>query len=157
MRLLLVISGKSKWMDGYKRRIRVLTSTSPFDLAFQRAATKSKARVSFDTFEHTVLQIHKNDLDNFLENLFIGAWYTTTQYTPHTLTHSYTNIINWNAFTQPTAHYHLALKKIPPIQHDRMCDDLSERVMQGQSTCRLEMLYRERILNVHKCVWTIWI
>ncbi|KAJ8663622.1 hypothetical protein O0I10_000868 [Lichtheimia ornata] len=46
---------------------------NPFGLAFKKAANKSKARISFDTFESSVLQIHKNDLDHFLENLFIGA------------------------------------------------------------------------------------
>ncbi|KAI9320750.1 CDC45 family [Dichotomocladium elegans] len=46
---------------------------NPFGLAFQKAANKSRARISFDSFETSVLQIHKNDLDHFLENLFIGS------------------------------------------------------------------------------------
>ena len=42
-------------------------------MAFQKAAERTQARISFDSFETSVLQIHKNDLDLFIENLFVAA------------------------------------------------------------------------------------
>ncbi|KAI9488804.1 CDC45 family [Zychaea mexicana] len=46
---------------------------NPFGMAFQKAAERTQARISFDSFETSVLQIHKNDLDLFIENLFVAA------------------------------------------------------------------------------------
>ncbi|KAI9272674.1 CDC45 family [Phascolomyces articulosus] len=49
------------------------TRKNPFGIAFQKAAERTQARISFDSFETSVLQIHKNDLDLFIENLFVAA------------------------------------------------------------------------------------
>ncbi|KAI8143065.1 CDC45 family [Fennellomyces sp. T-0311] len=46
---------------------------NPFGMAFQKAAERTQARISFDSFETSVLQIHKNDLDLFIENLFVAS------------------------------------------------------------------------------------
>ncbi|KAI9305704.1 DNA replication pre-initiation complex subunit Cdc45 [Cunninghamella echinulata] len=44
-----------------------------FGIAFQKASSETNARTSFDSFETSVLQIHKNDLEHFLEKLYIGS------------------------------------------------------------------------------------
>ncbi|KAI8394143.1 CDC45 family [Radiomyces spectabilis] len=44
---------------------------NPFGIAFQEASERTGARISLDSFETSVLQIHKNDLDHFVENLYI--------------------------------------------------------------------------------------
>ncbi|KAI8089535.1 DNA replication pre-initiation complex subunit Cdc45 [Halteromyces radiatus] len=44
-----------------------------FGIAFQIASVETNARTSFDSFETSVLQIHKNDLEHFLEKLYVGA------------------------------------------------------------------------------------
>ncbi|KAL0081475.1 DNA replication pre-initiation complex subunit Cdc45 [Phycomyces blakesleeanus] len=46
------------------------TRKNPFAIAFQDTALKTKARASFDSFEASILQIHKSDLEIFLENLY---------------------------------------------------------------------------------------
>ncbi|ORX59761.1 CDC45-like protein [Hesseltinella vesiculosa] len=43
-----------------------------FGHAFQKASMDTKARTSFDSFETSVLQIHKNDLEHFLEQLLLS-------------------------------------------------------------------------------------
>ncbi|KAI8092402.1 DNA replication pre-initiation complex subunit Cdc45 [Gilbertella persicaria] len=42
---------------------------NPFYLAFSDAAEKTKARISFDSFDHTVVQIHDADIEHFIESL----------------------------------------------------------------------------------------
>lgn len=42
---------------------------STFSLAFEEAADNTKARVSFDSFDQTVIQVHDNDIEHFIESL----------------------------------------------------------------------------------------
>ncbi|CAO3590605.1 unnamed protein product [Absidia cylindrospora] len=44
-----------------------------FGIAFQMASVETNARTSFDSFETSVLQIHKNDLEHFLEKLYVAS------------------------------------------------------------------------------------
>ncbi|KAI8378160.1 DNA replication pre-initiation complex subunit Cdc45 [Choanephora cucurbitarum] len=58
--LVIAISGAATFGDVRK---------NTFSLAFSDAAEKTKARVSFDCFDHTVVQIHDADIEHFIESL----------------------------------------------------------------------------------------
>ncbi|CAO3645750.1 unnamed protein product [Mucor fragilis] len=40
-----------------------------FGLAFEEAVESTKARISFDSFDQTVIQVHNNDIEHFIESL----------------------------------------------------------------------------------------
>jgi len=42
---------------------------STFGLAFEEAVESTKARISFDSFDQTVIQVHNNDIEHFIESL----------------------------------------------------------------------------------------
>ncbi|KAI7868943.1 CDC45 family [Spinellus fusiger] len=48
------------------------TRKNPFAIAFHDTAKNTRARTSFDSFEASILQIHKGDLEIFVENLYAG-------------------------------------------------------------------------------------
>lgn len=59
--------GGPSWAD-----VITIAIHSAFGVAFQKAMQKTGARVSVDSFDSTILQVHKNDLEHFLENLYLS-------------------------------------------------------------------------------------
>lgn len=43
---------------------------STFGLAYEEAAEKTGARVSFDSFEASIVQVHDGDIEHFVETLY---------------------------------------------------------------------------------------
>jgi cell division control protein 45 len=58
-------------MSGPHQLIPYLYST--FGLAFEEAAEKTGARISFDSFETSVVQVHDGDIEHFVETLYYKA------------------------------------------------------------------------------------
>lgn len=47
----------------------IFNDCSTFGLAFEEAVENTKARISFDSFDQTVIQVHNNDIEHFIESL----------------------------------------------------------------------------------------
>jgi hypothetical protein len=73
---LLAMCDKSKY-SVYVPRVLIIVDLndihSHFGSAFQDAVRRTKAHVKHDSFETSVMEIRQDDLENFIENLHLGA------------------------------------------------------------------------------------
>ncbi|KAI8646057.1 CDC45 family [Parasitella parasitica] len=58
--LVIALSGAPTFGDVRK---------NTFGLSFEEAVENTKARISFDSFDQTVIQVHNNDIEHFIESL----------------------------------------------------------------------------------------